>query len=82
MASGPLEEGIPSLETVPLYSDIFRTSGTGGDNMAATPKTDHHDKRGRRPRAPPKEEATFDTELQRYVMPSERAIKHIQKKDE
>jgi hypothetical protein len=29
-------------------------------------------KPGRRPRAPPKEEATFDTELQRYVVPSER----------
>jgi hypothetical protein len=35
-------------------------------------KTDRHAKRGRRTRAPPKEEATFDTELQRYVMPSER----------
>jgi len=29
-------------------------------------------KPGRRPRAPPKKEATFDTELQRYVMPKER----------
>jgi hypothetical protein len=39
-------------------------------------KTDRH-ARGRpknqRPRAP-KEEATFDTGLQRYVMPSERRI--------
>ena len=50
--------------------------------MAAIPKTDRQDKRGRRPRAPPKEEATFDTDLQRYVMPSERAIKHTQNKDE
>jgi hypothetical protein len=37
-------------------------------------KTDHHAKPGRRPRAPPKEEATFDTELQRYVMPGERRV--------
>jgi hypothetical protein len=28
-------------------------------------------KPGRHPRTPPKEEATFDTELQRYVMPGE-----------
>jgi hypothetical protein len=34
-------------------------------------KTDSHAKRGRRAQ-PPKEEATFDTELQRDVMPSER----------
>lgn len=34
-------------------------------------KADSHGKPGRRPRAPPKEEATFDTELQRYVMPGE-----------
>ncbi len=34
-------------------------------------KTNRHAKRGRRPRAP-KEGATFDTELQRYVMQSER----------
>jgi len=31
-------------------------------------------KPGRRPRAPPKEEATFDIELQRYVMPGERRV--------
>ena len=31
-------------------------------------------KSGRRPRAPPKREATFDTELQRYVMPGERRV--------
>lgn len=31
-------------------------------------------KQGRRSRAPPKQEATFDTELQRYVMPSERHV--------
>jgi hypothetical protein len=36
------------------------------DNMTAKP--------GRRPRAPPKEEATFDTELQRYVMTSEHRV--------
>ena len=36
-------------------------------------KADSHGKPGRRPRAPSKEGATFDTELQRYVMPSERA---------
>jgi hypothetical protein len=36
-------------------------------------KTDRHAKRGRRP-APTKEEATFDTELQRYVMPSEHSV--------
>ena len=41
--------------------------------MTATHKTDRHAKRGRRPRAP-KEEATFDTELLRYVMPSERSV--------
>ena len=35
-------------------------------------KPNPHEKPGRRPRAPPKEGATFDTELQRYVMPSER----------
>ena len=40
--------------------------------MIATHKTDSHAKPGRRPRAPPKEGATFDTELQRYVMPGER----------
>jgi hypothetical protein len=34
-------------------------------------KTNPNAKPGRRPRAPPKEEATFDTELQRYVMPGE-----------
>jgi len=39
--------------------------------MTATHKTDRYAKRGH-PRAPPKEEAIFDTELQRYVMPSER----------
>ena len=35
-------------------------------------KTDSHNKRGHRRVKPPNEEATFDTELQRYVMPSER----------
>ena len=36
-------------------------------------KADPHAKPGRRPRAP-KEEATFDTELQRYVMPGECSV--------
>ena len=45
-------------------------------------KTDSHAKRGRRAQ-PPKEEATFDTELQRYVMPSEhRATVSKQSKSE
>ncbi len=35
-------------------------------------KTYSHGKRGRRRDHPPKDEAIFDTELQRYVMPSER----------
>jgi hypothetical protein len=52
------------------------SSSAGGDNMTATHKTDPH-ARGRpktqRTHAP-KEEATFDTELQRYVMPSERHV--------
>ena len=37
-------------------------------------KADIRGKPGRRPRAQPKKEATFDTELQRYVMPSERRV--------
>jgi hypothetical protein len=37
-------------------------------------KSDHHAKPGRRPRASPKEGATFDIELQRYVMTSERSV--------
>jgi len=37
-------------------------------------KSDHHVKPGRRPRASPKEGATFDTELQRYVMPGECSV--------
>jgi hypothetical protein len=45
-----------------------------GDNMT-TRKPDPHAKPGRRPKAPPKEGATFDTELQRYVMPGERMTK-------
>ena len=31
-------------------------------------------KPGHRPRAPPKKEATFDTELQRYVMQGESRV--------
>jgi hypothetical protein len=40
--------------------------------MTATHKTDRYAKRGRRRDHPLKDEAIFDTELQRYVMPSER----------
>ena len=36
--------------------------------------TDSHTRRGHRRVKPPKEEATFDTELQRYVMPGERHV--------
>jgi hypothetical protein len=35
-------------------------------------KTDNHAKRGHRKVHPLDDEAIFDTELQRYVMPSER----------
>jgi hypothetical protein len=42
-----------------------------GDNMTAH-KTDSHTKRGHRRVHPLKDEAIFDLELQRYVMPSER----------
>jgi len=38
-------------------------------------KPDPHAKPGRRPKAPPKEGATFDVELQRYVMSGERMTK-------
>ena len=41
--------------------------------MTGTHKTDGHTKPGRHPRAL-KEEATFDAELQRYVMPGERRV--------
>ena len=61
-----------SVETFPLYSNVFRISGRE-DNMTAL-KPVPHAKPGRRPSAPPKEEATFDTELQRYVMPGERRV--------
>ncbi len=37
-------------------------------------KKDSHAKRGYRRIKLPKEEATFDTELQRYIMPSEHAF--------
>jgi len=57
-------------------STMTSSSSAEGDNMTATHKTDPH-ARGRpktqRTHAP-KEEATFDTELQRYVMPSERHV--------
>ena len=42
-----------------------------------TNKPDSHVEPGRRPRAPPKEGATFDTEQQRYVMPGERNVKKL-----
>ena len=53
-----------------MYSDVFRMSGLG-DNMTVH-KADRHGKRGRRRRASLKDGATFDPELQRYVMPKER----------
>ena len=62
-----------SVETFPLYSNVFRISGRE-DNMTAL-KPDPHAKPGRRPKAPPKEGATFDVELQRYVMSGERMTK-------
>jgi len=37
-------------------------------------KTDSHTKRGHRRVKSPKEEATFDTELQRYVMSGECSV--------
>jgi len=40
--------------------------------MGAPHKKDSHAQRGRRRSKPSKEEATFDTELQKYIMPSER----------
>ena len=40
--------------------------------MTATHKTNRYAKRGRRSDHPLKDEAIFDLELQRYVMPSER----------
>jgi hypothetical protein len=43
-------------------------------------KTDPHANLGRRPQAPIKEGATFDTELQRYVTPNERATMSKQDK--
>ena len=42
--------------------------------MSANNKPDRHAKKGPRARRAPKEEATFDAELQRYVMPSERRV--------
>jgi hypothetical protein len=53
--------------------------------MTSTHKTDRHAKggrpRGRVPRAP-KEETTFDAELQRYVMPSECSVTMLKAKQE
>jgi hypothetical protein len=40
--------------------------------MTATHETDRHAKKCPRAQRVPKEEAIFDTELQRYVMPNER----------
>jgi hypothetical protein len=42
--------------------------------MAAIHNADHNTEKGPRVRRPHKEEAIFDNELQRYVMPSERVI--------
>jgi hypothetical protein len=42
--------------------------------MTANHKIDRHAKKGPRAQHVPKEEATFDAELQRYVMPSERRV--------
>ena len=55
-----------------LYSNVFRING-GEDNMSAH-KKDSHAKIGHCRIKLPKEEATFDTELQRYIMPSETSI--------
>ena len=45
-------------------------------------KADSRGKPGRRPRAESKEGATFDTELQRYVTPSERVTMSNRAKSE
>jgi hypothetical protein len=42
--------------------------------MTANHKPDRHSKKGPRAQRKPKEEATFDPELQRYVMAGERRI--------
>ncbi len=44
--------------------------------------TDSHTRRGHRRVKPPKERATFDTELQRYVMPSERCANMLKQDKE
>ena len=45
--------------------------------MTANHKIDRHAKKGPRAQRAHKEEATFDAELQRYVMPNERRISMI-----
>ena len=45
--------------------------------MTANHRIDHHAKKGPRAQRAHKEEATFDAELQRYVMPNERRISMI-----
>ena len=57
-------------------------SSTEEDDMATTHKTDLKAENGPRARRAYKEEATFDNELQRYVMPSERFIMPKQKRSE
>ena len=42
--------------------------------MTANHKVDRHTKKGPRAKHAPKQEATFDAELQRYVMPNERRV--------
>lgn len=44
------------------------------NELAAIHKIDINTKKGPRARRPHKEEAIFDNELQRYVMPGERII--------
>lgn len=57
-------------------------SSTEEDDMAATHKIELNAEKGPRARRAYKEEATFDSELQRYVMPSERFIMPKQKRSE
>ena len=61
---------------------LSSSSSMGEDNMAAIHKTDLNAYKGPRARRALKEEATFDNELQRYVMPSERFIMPKQKRSE
>ena len=53
---------------------LSSSSNTGEDDMAAIHKTGLSANKSLRARRALKEEATFDNELQRYVMPSERIL--------